>query len=130
MPCSSFAFITASGHAPGARAIIASSFSVWPARLLTYLLYHNLIDEVGEERAALAELSGRPSSRRLRCGPARRTAQDRAEIVGLALTIVGAEITLRGDSAKRAGGEAKAHEYRPHPPSPLRRYAVGARAYP
>jgi drug/metabolite transporter (DMT)-like permease len=38
------------------------------------------------------------------------------EVVGLALIIVGAEITLRGDSAKRTGGKAKAHEYRPHPP--------------
>jgi hypothetical protein len=27
---------------------------------------------------------------------------------------VGAEITLRGDSAKRPGG--KAHQYQPHPP--------------
>jgi drug/metabolite transporter (DMT)-like permease len=33
-------------------------------------------------------------------------------IVGLALTIGGAEITLRGVSTKRAGGKAKAHEYR------------------
>jgi len=39
-----------------------------------------------------------------------------AAVVGLALIIVGAEITLRGDSAKRVGGEAKVHEYRPHPP--------------
>jgi drug/metabolite transporter (DMT)-like permease len=37
-----------------------------------------------------------------------------ATVAGLALIIVGAEITLRGDSAKRAGG--KAHQYRPHPP--------------
>jgi hypothetical protein len=39
-----------------------------------------------------------------------------AGILGLALIIIGAEITLRGDSAKRAGGMAKAHEYRSHPP--------------
>jgi hypothetical protein len=39
-----------------------------------------------------------------------------AAVVGLALIIIGAEITLRGDSARRAGGEAKAHEYRAHPP--------------
>lgn len=39
------------------------------------------------------------------------------EVIGLAMIIVGAEITPRGDnSAKRAGGEAKTHEYRPHPP--------------
>jgi drug/metabolite transporter (DMT)-like permease len=39
-----------------------------------------------------------------------------AGILGLALIIIGAEITLRGDSAKRAGDMAKAHEYRSHPP--------------
>jgi drug/metabolite transporter (DMT)-like permease len=39
-----------------------------------------------------------------------------AAVAGLALIIVGAEITLRGDTAKRAGGKAKAHEYRAHPP--------------
>jgi drug/metabolite transporter (DMT)-like permease len=37
-------------------------------------------------------------------------------IFGLALIIGGAEITLRGDSTKRAGGKAKAHEYRARPP--------------
>jgi hypothetical protein len=36
--------------------------------------------------------------------------------VGLALIIVEAEITLRRDSARRAGGETKAREYRAHPP--------------
>ena len=39
-----------------------------------------------------------------------------AEVAGLALIIVGAEITLRGDSAKRAGGKAIAHELRAHLP--------------
>jgi drug/metabolite transporter (DMT)-like permease len=39
-----------------------------------------------------------------------------AAVAGLAPIIIGAEITLRGDSAKRGGGKAKAHEYRPHPP--------------
>jgi hypothetical protein len=39
-----------------------------------------------------------------------------AAVVGLALIIFGAEITLRGDSARRAGGKAKAHQYRAHPP--------------
>jgi hypothetical protein len=48
------------------------------------------------------------------------------EIIGLALIIVGAEITLRGDSAKRAGGKAKAHEYRPHPPRSTPRLATAA----
>jgi drug/metabolite transporter (DMT)-like permease len=37
-------------------------------------------------------------------------------VVGLALIIGGAEITLRGDRAKRTAGKAKAHEYRARPP--------------
>jgi drug/metabolite transporter (DMT)-like permease len=82
---------------------------------VTYMLYYRLITEVGEERAALGNyltpifalfygviLLGEPLTI--------------AAVVGLALIIVGAEITLRGDSAKRAGGKAKAHEYRAHPP--------------
>jgi drug/metabolite transporter (DMT)-like permease len=82
---------------------------------LTFMLYYQLIAEVGEERAALGNyltpifaliygviLLGEPLTL--------------VEVLGLVLIIVGAEITLRGDSAKRAGGEAKAHEYRPHPP--------------
>ncbi len=81
----------------------------------TYMLYYRLIAEVGEERAALGNyltpifalfygviLLGEPLTI--------------AAVAGLALIIVGAEITLRGDSAKRAGGIAKAHEYRAHPP--------------
>jgi drug/metabolite transporter (DMT)-like permease len=39
-----------------------------------------------------------------------------ASVLGLALIIVGAEITLRGDRSKGAGDEAKALRYRPHPP--------------
>jgi hypothetical protein len=34
-----------------------------------------------------------------------------AIVLGLALIIVGAEIRLRGDRAKRGGRKAKAHEY-------------------
>jgi hypothetical protein len=39
-----------------------------------------------------------------------------AIVLGKALIIVGAEIRLRGVTAKRGGRKAKAHEYRPHPP--------------
>jgi drug/metabolite transporter (DMT)-like permease len=110
-----FAAITAPGYAPGARAIIAVILLGLLCTALTFMLYYQLIAEVGEERAALGNyltpifaliygviLLGEPLTL--------------VEVLGLVLIIVGAEITLRGDSAKRAGGEAKAHEYRPHPP--------------
>ena len=110
-----FAAITAPGDAPGARVIIAVILLGLLCTALTFMLYYQLIAEVGEERAALGNyltpifaliygviLLGEPLTL--------------VEVLGLVLIIVGAEITLRGDSAKRAGGEAKAHEYRPHPP--------------
>jgi drug/metabolite transporter (DMT)-like permease len=39
-----------------------------------------------------------------------------AEVAGLALIVVGAEITVRGDRARRAGSKAKAYELRVYPP--------------
>ncbi|MFL6032662.1 MAG: DMT family transporter, partial [Rubrobacteraceae bacterium] len=110
-----FAFITASGDAPGARAIIAVIVLGLACTAMTYLLYYQLIAEVGEERAALGNYLTPIFA--LFYGVILLGEQLTIdEIIGLALIIVGAEITLRGDSAKRAGGKAKAHEYRTHPP--------------
>lgn len=109
------AVVTASRDVPGARAIMAVIVLGLACTAVTYMLYYRLITEVGEERAALGNyltpifalfygviLLGEPLTI--------------AAVAGLALIIVGAEITLRGDTAKRAGGKAKAHEYRAHPP--------------
>ena len=109
------ALVTADREVPGARAVIAVIVLGLACTALTFLLYYSLISQVGEERAALgnyltpifALLYGVVLLGERITLPA---------IVGLALIIGGAEITLRGDSAKRAGGEAKAHEYRAHPP--------------
>src|SRR5918998_927787 len=110
-----FAVITASGDAPGARAIIAVILLGLLCTALTFMLYYQLIAEVGEERAALGNYLTPIFA--LFYGVILLGEQlTIAAVVGLALIIVGAEITLRGDSAKRAGGMAKAHEYRPHPP--------------
>jgi drug/metabolite transporter (DMT)-like permease len=110
-----FAFLTASGDAPGARAIIAVIVLGLACTAMTYLLYYQLIAEVGEERAALGNYLTPIFA--LFYGVVLLGEQlTLDEIIGLALIIVGAEITLRGDSAKRAGGKAKAHEYRTHPP--------------
>ena len=110
-----FAVVTASRDVPGARAVIAVIVLGLACTVLTFLLYYQLIAEVGEERAALGNyvtplfalfygviLHGEPLTI--------------AATVGLSLIIVGAEITLRGDSARRTGGKAIAHRYRAHPP--------------
>lgn len=111
-----FAAFAASGDPPGARAIIAVIVLGLFCTALTFMLYYQLIAEVGEDRAALGNyltpifalfygviLLSEPLTI--------------AAILGLALIIVGAEITLRGDSAnRRAGAKAIAHEYRSHPP--------------
>jgi drug/metabolite transporter (DMT)-like permease len=110
------ALVTANREVPGARAVIAVIVLGLVCTALTFMLYYSLIAQVGEERAALgnyltpifALLYGVVLLGERITIPA---------IVGLALIIGGAEITLRGDRAKRAGGKAKAHEYRAHPPS-------------
>src|SRR5215210_8450311 len=110
-----FAAITASGDPPGARAIIAVIVLGLFCTALTFMLYYQLIAEVGEERAALGNYITPIFA--LFYGVILLGEQlTIAAVIGLALIIVGAEITLRGDSAKRVGGEAKVHEYRPHPP--------------
>ncbi|MCA1717106.1 MAG: DMT family transporter [Actinobacteria bacterium] len=110
------ALVTADREVPGARAVIAVIVLGLVCTALTFMLYYSLIAQVGEERAALgnyltpifALVYGVVLLGERITLPA---------IVGLALIIGGAEITLRGDRAKRAGGKAKAHEYRAHPPS-------------
>jgi drug/metabolite transporter (DMT)-like permease len=110
-----FAAITAPGHSPGARSIIAVIVLGLFCTALTFLLYYQLIAEVGEERAALGNYLT-PIFALFYGVVLLGETLTFVEILGLALIIVGAEITLRGDSARRAGGVAKAHDYRPHPP--------------
>ncbi len=109
------ALVTADREVPGARAVIAVIVLGLVCTALTFMLYYSLIAQVGEERAALgnyltpifALVYGVVLLGERITIPA---------IVELALIIGGAEITLRGDSARRAGGKAKAHEYRARPP--------------
>ncbi len=110
-----FAVITASGEAPGPHAIVSVILLGLFCTALTFLLYYLLIAEVGEERAALGNYLMPIFA--LFYGVILLGEQlTIAEVAGLALIIVGAEITLRGDSAKRAGGKAIAHELRAHLP--------------
>jgi drug/metabolite transporter (DMT)-like permease len=109
------ALVTAEHELPGTRAVLAVILLGLVCKAVAFVLYYSLSDQVGEERAALGNyltpifaifygvvLLGE------------RLAV--AAVVGLALIIVGAEITLRADSAKRAGGKAKAHQCRARPP--------------
>jgi drug/metabolite transporter (DMT)-like permease len=66
-----FAAITASNHTPGARAIVAVIVLGLFCTALTFMLYYQLIAEVGEERAALGN-NITPIFALLRCDPARR----------------------------------------------------------
>ena len=109
------AAITASPGVPGVRAVIAVIVLGLACTAVTFLLYYQLIAEVGEERAALGNYLT-PIFALFYGVILLGETLTIAAVAGLALIIVGAEITLRGDSAKRAGRIAKAHEYRPHPP--------------
>ena len=106
------AIITAERHVPGARAVIVLGLV---CTALAFTLYYSLIAQVGEERAAIGNYLT-PIFALFYGVVLLGEHLTIAAVVGLALIIVGAEITLRGDSARRAGGKATAHQYRPHPP--------------
>lgn len=109
------AVFTASRDEPGVRAIIAVILLGLVCTALAYMLYYSLIDQIGEEKAAIGNYLT-PIFALVYGVVLLGESLTIASVAGLALIIVGAEITLRGDSNKRAGGKAKAHEYRPHPP--------------
>lgn len=109
------AVFTASRDAPGARAIIAVILLGLVCTALAFMLYYSLIDQIGEEKAAIGNYLT-PIFALVYGVVLLGESLTIASVAGLALIIVGAEITLRGDSNKRAGGKAKTHEYRPHPP--------------
>lgn len=108
------AVFTAPRELPGLRAVLAVIALGLACTALAYMLYYSLIDQVGGERAALANyltpafalfygalLLGEPITF--------------WAIVGLVLIVVGAEITLRGASSRRPEGDLKSH-YQIHPP--------------
>ena len=106
------AVITAERHVPSAQAVIVLGLV---CTALAFTLYYSLIDQVGEVRAAIVNYPT-PIFALFYGVVLLGEHLTIAAVAGLALIIVGGEITLRGDSAKRTGGKAKVHEYRPHPP--------------
>jgi drug/metabolite transporter (DMT)-like permease len=109
------AVIIASRDVPGAQAVVAVFVLGLACTALTFMLSYQLIAEVGEERSALGNYLT-PIFALFYGVILVREPLTIAAVVGLALIIFGAEITLRGDSARRAGGKAKAREDRVHPP--------------
>ncbi|HSL01023.1 MAG TPA: DMT family transporter [Rubrobacteraceae bacterium] len=109
------AALTASREVPGARSIIAVILLGLVCTALAFTLYYSLIDQIGEERAAIGNYLT-PIFALVYGVVLLGESLTISAIIGLALIIAGAEITLRGDSTKRSGGEARAHQYRPHPP--------------
>lgn len=108
------ALVTAPRELPGIRAVLAVIALGLACTALAYMLYYQLIDHIGGERAALANyltpgfalfygmlLLGEP----LRV----------SAIIGLVLIVTGAEITLRGAGDRRTKGDLRAR-YRIHPP--------------
>jgi drug/metabolite transporter (DMT)-like permease len=109
------AALTASRDVPGARAVIAVIALGLTCTAMTFMRYYQLIAEVGEERATLGN-NLMPIFALIYGVILLGEQLTISEVAGLALIIVGAEIALRADSAKRAGGKARAHGLRVHLP--------------
>lgn len=108
------AVITAPRELPGIRAVLAVVALGLACTALAYMLYYRLIDQIGGQRASLANyltpafalfygvlLLGEPLTI--------------AAIVGLVLIVAGAEITLRGAGTRRSRDDPRTR-YRVHPP--------------
>ncbi len=108
------AAITAPRELPGARAVLAVIVLGLVCTALAFMLYYSLIDQIGEERASLATYLT-PAFALLYGVLLLGESLTAASVIGLALIIAGAEITLRGAGARRPGREVRARP-RAHPP--------------
>jgi drug/metabolite transporter (DMT)-like permease len=108
------AFITAPREAPGTRAVVVVLTLGLVCTAVSYALYYSLIDQIGEERAAIGNYLI-PVFALVYGVLILGEHLTISEVVGLALIITGAEITLRGAGARGRGGVAKA-QLRAHPP--------------
>ena len=108
------AVITAPRELPRAQAVLAVITLGLGCTALAYMLCYRLIDHVGEERAALANYLT-PAFALLYGVLLLGESLTVAAVIGLLLIIAGAEITLRGASNRRSGGDLRSH-YDVHPP--------------
>jgi drug/metabolite transporter (DMT)-like permease len=105
---------TAPHELPGIRAVLAVIMLGLVCTALAFMLYYSLIDQIGEQRAALATYLT-PAFALFYGVLLLGESLTVAAVIGLVLIIVGAEITLRGASDRRSGGDVRAR-YRVHPP--------------
>jgi drug/metabolite transporter (DMT)-like permease len=108
------AVVTAPRELPGVRAVLAVIVLGLGCTALAYMLYYRLIDNVGEERAALANYLT-PAFALFYGVLLLGEALTVWAVIGLILIIAGAEVTLRGAGRQGSGSDLRSH-YRIHPP--------------
>jgi drug/metabolite transporter (DMT)-like permease len=108
------AIVTAPRELPGVRAVLAVIALGLLCTALAYMLYYSLIDQVGGERAALANYLT-PAFALFYGVLLLGESITLSAIIGLVLIIAGAEITLRGAADQRSRGDARTR-YDVHPP--------------
>ena len=108
------AVVTAPRELPGVRAVLAVIVLGLGCTALAYMLYYRLIDNVGEERAALANYLT-PAFALFYGVLLLGETLTVWVVIGLILIIAGAEITLRGAGRQGSGSDLRSH-YRIHPP--------------
>lgn len=108
------AVVTAPRELPGVRAVLAVIALGLLCTALAYLLYYSLIDQVGGQRAALANYLT-PAFALFYGVLLLNESLTLAAVIGLVLIVAGAEITLRGASDRRSKDDLRTR-YRVHPP--------------
>ena len=108
------ALVTAPHEAPGTRAVLAVIMLGLVCTALGYMLYYSLINQIGGQRAALANYLT-PAFALFYGVLLLGESLQPEEIIGLAMIVVGAEVTLRGGRGRPRGKGARTR-YPMHPP--------------
>src|SRR5918997_6220069 len=108
------ALATAPRELPGTRAVLAVIVLGLGCTALGYMLYYRLIDNVGEERAALANYLTPAFALFYGVLLLGETLTIWA-VLGLILIVAGAEVTLRGAKRRRSENDLRSR-YQVHPP--------------
>ncbi len=108
------AVATAPRELPGVRAVLAVIALGLLCTALAYMLYYSLIDQIGGERAALANYLT-PAFALFYGVLLLGESLTIWAIIGLVLIILGAEITLRGAGDRSSRRDVRT-QYRTHPP--------------
>ena len=109
------AIVTAPRELPGMRAVLAVVALGLVCTAVAFMLYYQLIDHIGEERAALSNYLT-PAFALFYGVLLLGESLTITMVIGLVLIILGAEITLRGGGHRGSSREKIKTKYRPHPP--------------